>query len=58
MLIFSSSSTFSPQVEVNHRKPESLLCVLNLVRPLTELCCGKLNEELKEKQTAEKKEGE
>ena len=41
----------------NHRKPESLLRVLNLVRPLTVLC-RKLNEELKEKQKAKKKEGE
>ena len=60
MLIFSSSSmsgVSSPQVEVNHRKPESLPRVLNLVRPLTVLC-RKLNEELKEKQKAKKKEGE
>ena len=60
MLFFSSSSTSgwsSPQVEVNHRKPESLPRVLNLVRPLTELC-RKLNEELKEKQKAKKKESE
>ena len=47
----------SPQVEVNHRKPESLPRVLNLVRPLTVLR-RKLNEELKEKQKAKKKEGE
>ena len=56
--IFSSSSMSgwsSSQVEVNHGKPESLPHVLNLVRPLTELC-RKLNEELKEKQKAKKKE--
>ena len=37
--------------------PESLPFVINFVRPLTVLC-RKLNEELKEKQKAKKKEGE